>query len=53
VREGNSRAVKDEMSRDILKGFDEANLSIASTAYEITSLPPVKVELSSIQNASH
>jgi small-conductance mechanosensitive channel len=39
------RYVKDAMSREILKGFDEAALSIASGTYAIVQFPEVNVRL--------
>lgn len=38
------RELKDQMSRDILKAMTEADISIASTSYEIVGLPPIRVE---------
>jgi len=38
------RELKDAMSRDILKSFDEAGIGIASGTYEVVGFPPVKVE---------
>lgn len=38
------RELKDAMSRDILKAFDEAGIGIASGTYEVVGFPPVKVE---------
>jgi len=37
------RALKDAMTRDILPAFAEAKLSIASTTFEITGLPTVRI----------
>lgn len=39
------RYVKDAMSRDILKGFEEASLSIASATYSVVKFPEVDVKL--------
>jgi small-conductance mechanosensitive channel len=39
------RYIKDAMSREILKGFDEAGLSIASGTYAIVQFPEVNVRL--------
>jgi small-conductance mechanosensitive channel len=39
------RSLKDRMTRDILKAFDEANLEIASGTYEIVGMPPLRVEV--------
>jgi small-conductance mechanosensitive channel len=36
-----ARALKDAMSRDILKAFDEANIGIASATYDIVGFPPL------------
>jgi len=38
------RVLKDAMTRDILPAFEAAKLSIASTTFEITGLPTLKVE---------
>lgn len=46
-RDHDVRAVKDRMSRDIIKNLDRANIGIASGTYEIVGLPPVKVQLES------
>jgi hypothetical protein len=35
--------VKDEMSREILRGLDEAGIGIASATYEMTGVPPLVV----------
>ena len=39
------RYIKDAMSREILKGFEEAGLSIASGTYAIVEFPEVNVRL--------
>lgn len=39
------RHVKDAMSRDILKAFEEAGLSIASGTYAIVEFPEVNVKM--------
>jgi len=31
------------MSRDILRGFDEAGIGIASATYDIVGMPPLRV----------
>jgi small-conductance mechanosensitive channel len=36
-----TRAIKDAMSREILRRYDEAGIAIASATYEITGLPTV------------
>lgn len=38
------RSVKDHISRDILLGFEEANIGIASGTYEIVGVPPIRIE---------
>lgn len=38
------RALKDAMTREILRAFEKAGLSIASTTFAITELPVVRVE---------
>jgi small-conductance mechanosensitive channel len=37
-----ARALKDAMSRDILKAFDEHGIGIASATYDIVGFPPVR-----------
>lgn len=39
------RAIKSAMSRDILDGFDQAGISIASGTYEVVGMPPLKVQM--------
>ena len=39
-----TREVKDRISRDILKGLDEAGIGIASTTIDIVAFPPVRRE---------
>ena len=39
-----TRGIKDKMTRDILAGLGDAGVSIASTGYEITGLPPLRIE---------
>ncbi|MBV9675067.1 MAG: hypothetical protein JO185_01935, partial [Acidobacteriaceae bacterium] len=39
------RRLKDQMSRDILAGFDEAGLSVASATYDIVGMPKLQVEV--------
>ena len=41
VREHGTRAVKDAISRDVLKGFDQAGIRIAPNTFAIASLPPL------------
>ena len=38
-----ARELKDAMSRDILRGFDEAGIGIASATYDIVGMPPLRV----------
>jgi len=38
------RVLKDAMTRDILPAFEEAQIRIASTTFEVTGLPVVRVE---------
>jgi small-conductance mechanosensitive channel len=42
VREHGVRDVKDKISRDILRKFDEAGIGIASATFEIVGLPRVE-----------
>jgi small-conductance mechanosensitive channel len=39
------RQLKDAMSRDILAAFEAHELEIASGTYEITAVPPIRVEM--------
>lgn len=39
-----TRTIKDRMSRDILSALDAAGIGIASATYEITAVPPLKLE---------
>lgn len=39
-----TREIKDRMTRQILAGLNEAKIGIASTSYEITSIPPLRIE---------
>ncbi len=39
------RGLKDSISREILAGFDAADIGIASSTYDIVGLPPIKVEI--------
>jgi len=39
-----TRDIKDAMTRDILAQLGEAGISIASTSYEITGIPPLRIE---------
>ncbi len=38
------RELKDAMSREILRGFDEAGIGIASTTFDIVGLPPLRIQ---------
>jgi small-conductance mechanosensitive channel len=44
VRDRGIRDVKDAMSRDLLKALDEAGIGMASATFEITGLPPLRIE---------
>jgi small-conductance mechanosensitive channel len=39
-----TRELKDQVTRDILKGFDDAGIGIASTTIDIVAFPPVRRE---------
>jgi hypothetical protein len=39
-----TRDIKDRMTRDILAGFGDAGIAIATTSYEITGIPPLRIE---------
>ena len=39
-----TREIKDRMSRDILAGLDAAGMGIASATYEITGVPPLRLD---------
>lgn len=39
-----TRDIKDRMTRDILEHLGQAGISIASTSYEITGIPPLRIE---------
>ena len=43
-----TRAIKDKMTRDILQKLGEAGIGIASTSYEITAIPPLRIERNAI-----
>lgn len=45
VEEHGVREVKDAISRDILRQFDEAGITIASQTYEIVAVPPLRAEI--------
>ncbi len=44
TRERGVRALKDAMSRDILRAFDQAGIGIASATMAIVELPPLRVQ---------
>lgn len=43
VADHGTRAIKDQMARDILDGFDAAGIAVASPEYRIVGLPPVEL----------
>jgi len=45
VPDHGARAIKDSISRDILAGFDEAKIGVASSTYDIVGLPTVRVQM--------
>ncbi len=47
TREHGVREVKDAISRDVLAALDEAGIPVASATFEVTGLPPLRVEESS------
>jgi hypothetical protein len=40
------RGLKDRISREILSGFDEAKIGIASSTYDVVGFPPIRLETS-------
>ena len=38
------RELKNKISRDILAGFEEAGIEVASSTYDIVGLPPIRIE---------
>lgn len=44
VRDRGIRDVKDAMTRDLLEALDSAGIGIASTSFEVTGLPPLRIE---------
>ncbi|MDC4204351.1 MAG: mechanosensitive ion channel [Candidatus Manganitrophus sp.] len=44
ARDYGVRELKDAMSRDILKAFDEARIGVASATFEIVGLPPLRIQ---------
>ena len=49
VRTHGIRALKNDMSREILRLLDEAKIGIASDTYDVVGMPPIQVELKSAQ----
>jgi small-conductance mechanosensitive channel len=47
-----ARALKDAMSRDILRAFDEAGIGIASATYDIVGFPAVAITKSARNDAA-
>lgn len=45
VEDAGVRRVKDRMSRDIMDGFDQAGIGIASGTYEVVGMPELKVRM--------
>lgn len=39
------RAIKSDISREVLKQFDEAGIGIASGTYEVVGMPPIRVQM--------
>jgi small-conductance mechanosensitive channel len=46
ARERGTRELKDAISREILKNFDEAGIAVASTTYEIVGVPALRLDSS-------
>jgi small-conductance mechanosensitive channel len=44
-----TRELKDAISRDVLRGFKEAGIDIASSTQEIVGFPPVRVQLNGFE----
>jgi small-conductance mechanosensitive channel len=44
VEDHGIRDVKDAMTREILSGLDRAGIAIASSTFEITGVPPLRIE---------
>jgi len=38
------REIKDAVTRDIIAGFEEAGIQVATSSFEIISVPPLKIE---------
>jgi small-conductance mechanosensitive channel len=45
VRDRGIRDVKDAIGRDLLAALDEAGITIASATFEVTGLPPLRIEV--------
>ena len=45
AKDSGVRDLKDAMSRDIIKGLDEAGIGIASGTYEIVGMPPLRIKM--------
>lgn len=43
------REVKDAISRDIVSGFEASSIEIATASFEITSLPPLRLQGATLQ----
>ncbi len=52
VRDHGIRVIKDKISRDIIKAFDQASIEVASSTYDIVGLPPLRVESSPSRTSS-
>jgi small-conductance mechanosensitive channel len=50
VAEHGVREVKDKLSREILKGLNQAGIGVASGTYEIVGMPTISVKLDSSEN---
>ncbi len=49
-----ARDIKDAMARDLLPALKAAKIEIASGTYEITGLPPIRVQMANqVQHAAH
>ncbi|HEX5817297.1 MAG TPA: mechanosensitive ion channel family protein [Gemmatimonadales bacterium] len=44
TRERGVRALKDRITRDVLAAFDAAGIQVASTTFEVTGLPPLRID---------
>ncbi len=45
VPDNGIRPIKSAMSREILAGFDQAGIAIASSTHDVVGMPPLRVEL--------